>query len=322
MKYQGATFPEAVAYLTGARASTMAHKAATRPVVKPATERPPRRSGLPEAEAMALVEDAEARLWSAEGTDALAYLTGPRCLSAETIRRAHLGWTPGLDVPRSGGGTFRALGIVIPWFNGEHLALVKIRQPDRREPKYVQAFGDPARLVCYPGPDTIRRGRPLVIVEGEFDALVLGEALDGLASVVTLGSAGNRPDPRALNVMLASPRWSIATDSDVPGDNAADGWPARARRVRPPEPFKDWTEAKQGGVNLRRWWEDILAGNARPPLFTWDELAVLRDELGIDNPGRWPIGNLSPRRDPQFLETLAAALSDHVPDLADEGSVS
>jgi hypothetical protein len=165
---------------------------------------------------------------------------------------------------------------VIPWFNGERLALVKIRQPDGYQRKYMEVFRDSSRLVCYPGPNTIRHGRPLVIVEGEFDALVLGEALAGLTAVVTLGSAGNRPDPRALNVMLASPRWSIATDRDEAGDNAADGWPARARRVKPPEPYKDWTEAKQGRVNLRRWWQDILAGIERPRLFTWDDLKEWR----------------------------------------------
>jgi hypothetical protein len=53
-------------------------------------------------------------------------------------------------------------------------------------------------------------------------------------------------------------------------------WPARARRVRPPAPHKDWTEAKAAGVDLRRWWGDIFAGIERPALFAWDELACWR----------------------------------------------
>jgi hypothetical protein len=124
-----------------------------------------------------------------------------------------------------------------------------------------------------------------VIVEGEFDALALGEAIDGLAAVVTLGSASSCGDTRALNAMLFAPRCFIATDADAAGDVAANGWPPRAHRVRPPEPFKDWTEAKQGRVNLCRWWEDILAGNERPPLFIWDDLKEWRWGIALTDGG-------------------------------------
>ena len=63
---------------------------------------------------------------------------------------------------REGDRCYRALGVVIPWFASGRLALVKIRQPEGRKPKYAEVFRDPARLVCYPGPETIRPGRPLV----------------------------------------------------------------------------------------------------------------------------------------------------------------
>jgi hypothetical protein len=76
--------------------------------------------------------------------------------------------------------------------------------------------------------------------------------------------------------MLSSSRWYVATDSDPAGDKAAGDWPPVARRVRPPGPYKDWTEAHQGGVNLRRWWTDRLGGTEAPPLFTWPELAAPR----------------------------------------------
>jgi hypothetical protein len=144
------------------------------------------------------VEAAAARLWSPEGADALAYRTGPRGLTPETIRAARLGWTPGVMIPTRDGDRFcQALGWVIPWFLGDCLVLVKIRQPDDRRPKYAEAFRDPTRFVCYPGPEAIRPGRPLIVTEGEFDALALGEALRELAAVVTLGSASARPTPPA-----------------------------------------------------------------------------------------------------------------------------
>jgi hypothetical protein len=75
--------------------------------------------------------------------------------------------------------------------------------------------------------------------------------------------------------MAAAP-WFVALDHDPAGDKAAAGWPARAVRVRPPGAFKDWTDAAQAGVNLRRWWSDRLVGTEAPPLFTWDELAAFR----------------------------------------------
>ncbi len=270
MRVDGKSFPEAVAYLTDGPTPT--RKPATRTEPKP----PPESSGLPEADALALVEDAAARLWSPEGVEALAYLTGPQCLTAATIRAARLGWTSWVDLPKSHGGTFRALGWVIPWFVGPQLALVKIRQPDGRQPKYAEAFRSPVRLVCYPGPSTIHPGRPLIVVEGEFDALILGEALGKLAAVVTMGSASVPTTPAILSRFLTAAPWYVATDGDKAGDKAAARWPARSRRVRPPKPYKDWTEARAAGVDLSRWWRDILSGIDRPELFTWEDLKLWR----------------------------------------------
>ena len=173
-------------------------------------------------------------------------------------------------------------GIAIPWYDRRRLSLLKIRQPDGERPKYVEAFRD--RPLLFPDAVVIQAGLPLVIPEGEFDALLLGQELDGLVSLVTLGSASSRPNPASLGVMLAAPRWYIATDGDDAGARAAEGWPARARRVRPPGPFKDWTEAAQAGVDLRRWWSDRLGGDESPPLFTWEELSRQRWGPAIGDP--------------------------------------
>ena len=230
-------------------------------------------SGMPEADALTLVEAAAARLWTPEGRDALAYLHDERHLTPETIRAARLGWTPGATVPtREGDRGYRALGVVIPWLAGGRLVLAKIRQPDGRRPKYVEGFRDPGRLVCYPGPEMVRSGRPLVIVEGEFDALLLGQELAPFdVAVITLGSASSRPGPAILGRMLAAAPWFIATDSDEAGDRSASGWPARSRRLRPPE-GKDWTEFHATGFNrIRYLWGGILGRGTTP----WSDLAAL-----------------------------------------------
>lgn len=286
MKVRGVTFPEAVRHLAGDALPSPTRKAPTRPA-KPLAPPPPEPTGLPEADAVALVEAAAARLWSVERSDALTHLRNTRCLSDETIRRARLGWCDGASIPtRDGDRAFRASGIVVPWFVGDQLVLVKIRQPPGRKPKYAEAYRDASRVACYPSPATVRPGRPLVVTEGELDALALGEALGDAASVVTLGSASARLDPGIVaRCLLASP-WFVTHDADPAGDRAAEAWPARARRVRPPEPHKDWTEAKAAGVNLARWWSDIFRGIERPQLFTWEDLKARRWGPALDeSPG-------------------------------------
>jgi hypothetical protein len=181
--------------------------------------------------------------------------------------------------------------VVMPWFHADRLALVKVRPPEewrarfpkeRRPPKYLEGYRECPAI--YPTPSVIRPGMPLVIVEGEFDALLLGQELADLATVVTLGSASARPAGPTYLAMLPAPVWYVATDADKAGDRFASGWPARALRVRPPGSCKDWTEAHQAGVNLRRWWTDRLGGIESPALFTWDDLASRRWGPGLTDP--------------------------------------
>jgi DNA primase len=185
------------------------------------------------------------------------YLEG-RGLTAETIRQARLGWVPKVMLTTADGARFwRASGITIPWRDRGRLALVKIRQPSGRQPRYAEAFRD--RSALYPGPEAIRRGKLLVITEGEFDALLLGQELGEMATVVTLGSASNRPEGSTYLAMLPGPVWFLAHDTDDAGDKAVSGWPDRSRRLRPPA-GKDWTDCLMAGIDLRRWFiEEAIA---------------------------------------------------------------
>jgi DNA primase len=255
MKLKHCTFPEAVAHLAGkpAPSGKPAHPRppAASPPVKPAAGPVKQSSGLPLADALKLVEEAAARLWTPEGGDALAYLRG-RGLSEGTIKAARLGWTPRVSIPVKDGTRFWDVsGIVIPWMDRDRLAMVKIRRPSGSEPKYAEAFRD--RPAIFPASEAVRPGMPLVVVEGEFDCLLLAQELADLAAVVTLGSASARPEGSTYVAMLPAPTWYLAHDADEAGDKAASAWPARARRVRP-QKGKDWTDARQAGIELRRWW--------------------------------------------------------------------
>ena len=276
MKLNGVAFPEAVrivAELSGivtpsGRSASPTPRPATPPAAskpaKAASPPPERSSGLPLADALALVTEAAGRLWTPEGTEALAYLHN-RGLTDETIRAARLGVVASVSIPtREGDRCYQARGVVIPWFDGDRLALVKIRQPEGSKPKYAEAFRD--RPGIFPDPAVIEPGGPLVIVEGEFDALLLGQELRDLAAVVTLGSASSRPDLATRAEMLAAAPWYIATDADEAGDKAASGWPAGRDRVRPPEGVKDWTELWQAGRNSIRY----LWGRYLPMSQPWE----------------------------------------------------
>jgi DNA primase len=205
---------------------------------------------------MALVENAEKRIWTPEGSDALAYLRN-RGLTPETIRQARLGWTPDTSISIEGGARFwRISGITLPWLDGNHLTRLKIRRlGEVKGRRYVEAFRE--RPTLFPGPAMVRPGKPLVIVEGELDALLLGQALGELAAVVTLDSASARPEGSTDLAMLAAPVWYLATDADEAGDKAASDWPPRANRVRPPE-GKDWGDTHKAGIDLRRWWVESV----------------------------------------------------------------
>jgi DNA primase len=220
------------------------------------------------ADALKLVEDAAERIWTPEGRIALAYLRR-RGLTDETITQARLGWASKVSIPVKDGIRYWLVsGIVIPWVDRGRLAMAKIRRRTGEDPKYAEAFRD--RPSMFPTPEAVCTGKPLVIVEGEFDALLLGQALGDLAAVVTLGSASARPEGSTYLGMLPAPVWYLGTDADAAGEKAAKGWPARAVRVEPPS-GKDWTEAAQAGVDLRQWWTARLEGTeaAAPEPAPW-----------------------------------------------------
>lgn len=272
MKLDGATFPEAVRRLAetcGVDAEAAPRPGPTKPVATPPrpVERP---SGLPATDALRLVEDAAARIWTAEGREGLGHLRS-RGLDDVTIRAARLGFVDRVAIPtKDSDRRYVVSGVVIPWFDGDRLALVKVRQMGDAKPKYAEAFRNRPRI--FPSLAYVRPGRPVVIVEGELDALVLRQAIGDHAAVVTTGSASAAPAPDVLWALGVATPWFSAHDADAAGDRAAGAWPARAIRVRPPDPFNDWTDAARAGVDLRCWWLPTLGGREA----LWAELSAWR----------------------------------------------
>ena len=191
MRLQGATFPEALGYLTGgveppARAwsppkRTLPHR--TGPSARHA------RGGRPGPGQRGRRPVVDPRGFRGPGPP-------DRPPSASTPRRSAplaSGWSSNRSPFRVARGGSSSRGS-----KANRPTLVKLRQPDGRRSLSTGRFSeiDPSLL---PWPlDVIQPGRPLVIVEGEFDALLLGQELAELAAVVTLGSASGRPNPGIL----------------------------------------------------------------------------------------------------------------------------
>ena len=187
----------------------------------------------------------------------MAYLRG-RGFTDEAIRAARLGLVQNLMVPKSDGtGSFALSGISIPWFDGDRLAKINVRRFGNvaKGRRYMQVFQDRPSLYA---PFGVRYGWPLIVCEGELDALLLAQELGRVASVATLGSASGEPSPEALRAIRRAPRLFIATDADPAGERAATLWPSWAVRVSP-EGGKDWGEVhvRDPLAILRAWPEHL-----------------------------------------------------------------
>jgi hypothetical protein len=213
-----------------------------------------------------LVTVCEGLLWedTAVGRSARNYLHG-RGLSDKTIRALSLGVNPqtqyddpalwGMDsendlwVPR---------GIVIPWFHAGHLWGVNIRRPGGDlgdgARKYQRIRGTQNALY---NADLID-GRPVAIVEGEFDAIAIHQSTDEVAAVAT-GSTSWARAPRWRALLRAAPIVLVCFDDESAGEDAARYWTdslPHATRWRPH--MHDAAEMLEQGCNIARWIEEGL----------------------------------------------------------------
>jgi hypothetical protein len=242
-------------------------------------------SGLSEFKALEVVADSQRSLHLPEYSRRLTYLTDFSCLSLETIRTHKLGWAEDVLVPKSdGSGWYCTTGWVIPCFDtNNNIASIKIRRLNDHGHTYDTVHLNRQRFVCYPSLDAIQLSRPLIITEGEFDALLLGQILGEHASVVTLGGTTEQPSTLFFSFAFRSPTHRyIALDNDSSGDSAAAKWPTSFQRVKPPG-YKDWTDAYRHRVDLLQGWLDILSGR-EPEVWRFELLRSLPESSAFDEP--------------------------------------
>ncbi len=211
------------------------------------------------ARAAAFVDLCAATLWSDAGERARAYLIG-RGLQEETLRVWRIGLQPdehryesaaawGLD----GGRVWLPRGIVLPWLAGERVWQLKVRTAARNpDDRYKQIRGGHPLLY---GADTLVPGQPAVLLECEFDTLLVWQAMYDRAGAVSLGSAGRGPTRLGALLLAQATPLLVAYDSDAAGDDGAEKLrklAPRVRRIRTPI-GKDVGEFVEAGGRVKAW---------------------------------------------------------------------
>lgn len=242
----GVSFPEACAMLSAG------HPAGSGGRRRGATSSPrgvtPEPTSAWRAAAREVAELCERLLWSDAGGRAREWLRR-RGLDEPTLRRWHVGYQPRDAAVR---GLYIRRGIVLPWICGDRVWQLKVRRPDPLRPKYVGVAGGRPHLF---GADTLAGHNTAVVVEGEFDVMLLEQEAGDLVGVVTLGSCSKRLGLDAVGHLLSVRRVLVVLDRDAEGQRGAEvlaTTSARIRRSTVPR-GKDVTEFWALGGRLADW---------------------------------------------------------------------
>lgn len=230
-------------------------------------------------QASCLIDRAQECLWSPRiGSDALAYLRG-RGFADDTIMGAKLGYLPPLDA-KTGRWAFNSFemwglkaedyrdsdrvwlpsGILIPWLSsdGDIVWKLNIRRLDPNlkpgEKRYLQILGSKPSLYNV---SAIRPDRPIILTEGELDAITGIQACgnDRVVFVATGSTSGGR-DALWIAHINKAPYVLIAFDYDKndAGDKGALFWQTALHHSFRWLPFAhDLNDAHRQGLDIQTW---------------------------------------------------------------------
>lgn len=287
MRYNGVSFKEAKRLL--AQLAGLSPTGQSSPTPRPAppapAPTPQPRDATPakqwQRDAAAAIRACEETLWSDHAQPVQDYLEG-RGLTEAILREFHVGYCS-TGSPKRYGRTFGSLwvprGITIPTFAGGVPWRIKIRlmpgvpfkcgrcqavitQPGvcpecEAKNKYRGVKGNSPSLF---GADHLRaNGRPLVLCEGEFDAMIVTQEAYGLVDVASLAGAGRSIAGRWLAYLLPYERILAAYDTDQAGRGGAGKLAQLSGRVeRLKVPAHDVNDYYLAGGNVLTWIQDAI----------------------------------------------------------------
>lgn len=193
-----------------------------------------------------------------------------RGLSRNTIEQFRLGLNPtSLWLKRSDWGLkpeekklWIPNGLLIPTYDcsmGDTLKL-KIRRSNwcvgDKLPKYVEISGSMQGLSVYGS----LKGKPIVVVESEFDAMLLHQCAGDLCCSLALGGASKRPDAEGHRLLLDAPMIFFSLDVDIAGALAYRWWSQTypCLKLCPPPVGKSPGDAYLAGIDLKKWIKGVL----------------------------------------------------------------
>ncbi len=209
------------------------------------------------------VQQCAANLHLPQFADKLAYLHG-RGLSDATLAAAWLGYNPawrdtGLRDAR-GEPIKVGPGFVLPWYNAGVLWAVHLR-PDSGQPKYLYVAGGSNAGALY-NADMLRPGLPVLVAEGELDALLLQQAAGDVACFVATGGTSGHLPTRFQPAFERAPLAGYIQDNDPAGkryvaSNGA-GLPDNYRILSVPAGKDPGEFVTLHGGDLRTWLDAAL----------------------------------------------------------------
>ncbi len=300
------SFKEAVEMLTGEQwvsggATGFKGKKSPVPSLTQSPELPRHDVALWTEKALAFCRWCHEQLMSPSGAKVRAWLKEKRGLHDLTIRKFALGWNPktfyrkkahwGLDVDAT-----MALpsGVVVPKLDDTtgRLMGVTIRRLDDTEAKkwgkyfsLPSPYGRPIWVIGQEPDDNDPRAGdwPLVVVEGELDAILLAQECPDI-NIAVLGSAGRKANPKSHHdfwqVIDRAQTAFVCLDNDEAGQKAMGWWLEQWKHtipLPPPGGYKDPTEAKLAGHDLRQW---LLDAFDREGVKGWPLFSLAVDTIG------------------------------------------
>ena len=231
-----------------------------------------------QAHAAGIAARCAVRLFRPAGARALTYLHG-RGLTDATLQRFNIGYNPqhiaephaewGLPAPADPAQRIHVpRGITIPWYIDGAVWRLNVRRPVTAaqvaggQPKYLGPAGF-ANALYHAA--SLTPATPVVLVEGELDALTVVQACGAHVAAVATGSTAGGRRAEWIARLAAAPCVLIAFDHDIngAGDKAAAWWLTTLPNARRWLPLTHDVNSAPDPQDVRRWVAQGLAYTAR-----------------------------------------------------------